>query len=481
MRLGKTALIHFGSNVVVSATGFVATFAIAYLLGPAGLGEYAIATALGFFWLAIPAGAIGAAIRKRVSEGSDRAAFATTGLLLNGLVGLLLAVTVFLVGAALPTIVDPSGNEFVRVLSTYNIPIAVLVLGSYGYRSMTAVLQGHKRVGTSGIMNAGERILRTLAQVAALVAGFGVTALVVGHAATLVLTAVVGLSILGIRVSVPDRRHVESLMAYARYAWMGALQSRTFGWMDTIVLSFFVSATFVGIYEAAWGVASLLAAISSSIQRTLFPEMSDLSTDADFDRVKHYLDEGLVFSGVFVIPGFFGAALLGDRILAFYSPEFTRGATVLVVLVLAYGFDVYASQILNVINAIDHPDVAYRVNGSFIVSNLVLNVVLVGAIGWVGAALATAASSMLRLGLGYRGLSTLIGQPRIPTRELVLQIASATVMVGVVAAIRPLAFSGRVGTIQLVAVGATLYVLLLIALSGRVRGKVRTLLSGIPS
>jgi len=476
MRLGKTTLIHFGSNVVVSATGFVATFAIAYLLGPAGLGEYAVATALGFFWLAIPAGAVGTAIRKRVSEGEEPAAYLTTGLTINIAVGAVLAAAVYVAGWTLPILLDPTSNEFLQVITAHKVPIAVLVFGTYSYRTATAGLQGQKRVGTSGILKATERIGRTLAQVAVLAVGYGVTALILGHALTLVLAGILGFLVIGVRPRVPTRDHVESIAGYARYAWMGALRSQTFSWMDTIVLSLFVGASLIGIYEAAWGIASLLAAISGSIQRTLFPEVSDLSTDAAYDQVKHYLDEGLVFAGIFVIPGLFGAATIGERVLSFYSPEFSQGAGILVLLVFAYGFEVYGSQFIGVINAIDHPDVAYRVNGWFIVTNLALNVVLVWAVGWYGAAVATALSSILRLGLGYRALSSLIGRPSVPFREIGEEIAASLAMAAVVLWARPLAFDTRLGTLQLVGLGALIYVVVLLAISGRVREKTRSLL-----
>ncbi|MFB6308142.1 MAG: polysaccharide biosynthesis protein, partial [Haloarculaceae archaeon] len=61
MRLGKTATIHFVSQAAVSVAGFVATFAIAVLLGADGLGRYSVAVAIGFFWLAIPTNAVGLA------------------------------------------------------------------------------------------------------------------------------------------------------------------------------------------------------------------------------------------------------------------------------------------------------------------------------------------------------------------------------------------------------------------------------------
>lgn len=476
MRPGKTTLVHFTSTAVTSVAGFVATFAIATLFGPAGLGSYAIATALGYYWLGIPATAVSDAIRKRVSEGTGGTAFFTTGIALNWAIGLGLAATVYAVGAILPSVIDPATNELAYVLSAFNGPVAVLVLATYTYRPISGGLQGQKRVGIAGVLEAAERVVRTLVQVAVLLAGYGVSALVLGHAATLVLAAAGGFLLLGVSATRPTRRHLESIAGFARYAWMSALRSRTFSWMDTIVLSLFVGAALIGIYEAAWGIASLLAVVSASIQHTLFPEISDLGTDAAYDRVKHFLDEGLVFAGVFVIPGLFGAVAIGERVLAFYSPEFSRGAGVLVLLVFAYWFDVYASQFVSAINAIDHPDVAYRVNGLFIVVNLALNVVLVWTLGWYGAAIATGLSSMVRLVLGYRGLSSLIGRPKVPFREIGLEVLAAAGMAVVVLGMRPMALEGRIGTLQLVGLGALVYGAILVSISGRIRQKVLSLL-----
>ena len=49
MRLGKTAASHFISQVVVTLSGFVATWLIAFVLGASGLGRYSVVVSLGFF------------------------------------------------------------------------------------------------------------------------------------------------------------------------------------------------------------------------------------------------------------------------------------------------------------------------------------------------------------------------------------------------------------------------------------------------
>jgi O-antigen/teichoic acid export membrane protein len=49
--------------------------------------------------------------------------------------------------------------------------------------------------------------------------------------------------------------------------------------MDTLVLAIFVSNSLIAVYEVAWNLASLFAIFGSSISRTLFPEISKLSSE----------------------------------------------------------------------------------------------------------------------------------------------------------------------------------------------------------
>jgi O-antigen/teichoic acid export membrane protein len=465
MRLGRTTLVHFASQVGVSVAGFVATFAIARLLGAGGLGTYALAVAL-VFWLNVPASAVSTAINKRVSEGVERGSFLSAGFALNAAVGGALAVAV----VALSDRVDAYVGAPVSAL------LAALVLGNVAFRSVTGALNGQKKVAHTGVLRAVERVGRTGAQVAFILLGYGVAGLLVGHAASLAVAAVLGVLLFEVRPSLPTAEHARSIVAYARYSWLGTLKTRAFGWMDTIVLGFFVPSALIGVYEVSWTLASTLALVSTSVQKTLFPELSELGVDEDYDRVHHYLEEGLVFTGVFAIPGFFGALVLGPRVLKIYSPEFTQGATILLVLVAARTLASYGRQFLSAINAIDHPDVAFRINLAFVVANLALNIALVWQFGWYGAAAATALSATISLALGYRALGSLIGTPRVPTGEILRQVGAGAAMAVAVLAAAQVAPRHHYATLALVALGAGVYVTVLVAVSARVRQKAWALL-----
>lgn len=475
MRLGRTTVIHFSAQTAVTVAGFVGTFAIAYLLGAGELGRYAVAVALGYFWLSIPAEAVTSAITKRMSEGDSPGEFLAAGFALNGLLGIGLGGLIYGLGAAFAAFLRPT-NVFVRILSQFNAEIAVLLVGGVAFKSVLAGLVGQKKVAHQGVVKAVERVVRTTLQVVLMLLGYSVTGLILGHAFSLVITGGGGLLLYAVRPAMPGRSHFRRLLAFARYSWLGSLKSRTFGWMDVIVLSFFVNSSLIGIYEAAWGLASMLGMVNASIRDTLFPELSELSTDGNVERIQHFLNEGLVFSGTFVIPGLFGASVIGQRVLRIYGPDFGQGALVLVILVLAYVVEVYGSQFVSVINAIDRPDVAFRTNQLFIVANLILNVVLVWQFGWHGAAVATACSIALWTTVGYWSLTHHLGRPTMPSREIAQEVVASVIMAGVILVAEPFAPRNRFGTVVLVFFGAGIYVVVLLAISNRIRQKIRSLL-----
>lgn len=471
MKLGRTTFIHFTTLVVVSAAGFLSRFAIGFFLGEEVLGQYSIAIGIGFYWFVIPGTAIAQAMTKRVSEGEEKGAFLTAGFGINAITAVIIGAGILAAGTLLKIFFPDSSVPFVSVLSESKELVAGLAVTAILFRTAKGGLNGQKQVALSGIVNAVERVLRTGSQLAFILAGLGLVGLLAGHAASLLLAALLAVYLFDIRFQQPTTRHAREILRFGQYGWASTLQGRVFGWMDVLVLSFFVTDGLIGIYEAAWGFGSLLAILSTSISTTLFPEISDLATDKQFAEIRHYLGEGIVFAGLFVIPGLFGAVVIGERLLEIYRPSFGKGAPILVILIFAYVGDVYATQFVNTLNAIDRPDVTYHVNILFILSNLVLNVILIWQFGWFGAAVATAFSTWLRATLSYVELERYVGRPDVPFSAIRWEVAASAVMAFLVWNLNQFAPGTRVYTFLLVMVGATVYTALMVILSPLVRQK----------
>ncbi|WP_164471568.1 oligosaccharide flippase family protein [Halosimplex salinum] len=475
-RIGKTAVIHFLTQIGTTVAGFVATWYINWRLGPGVFGSYSTALAL-LFWLNIPASALGDSMTKRISEGDRPGAFVSTGFLLN--IGIHLAIVAVIVAFR--------GQVNVFVGTDVALLLASLVGGRGVFDATLYALRGNKQVDTAGFVKTGEQVVRSAVQIGALFfLGVGVAGLVAGYSVAVAISTVAGLFVLKTRYERPSMEQVRSLFAFARFAWLGTIKNKAFAWSDVMMMRALslsivglasVSKVQIGIYTVSWTVASVLALFSISINKTLFPEISELGVKDDYDQIHHLLNEGIAFTGVLLVPGLLGAVTVGETLLTIFGPEYARGGTILVVLIAARLFAAYGDYLNNAINAVNRPDVAFKVNFVYVVANLSLNAVLITLFGWYGAAAATALSALGSVAVAGYALSTIIGSIDVPYGEIARQLAASALMFAVVFGLDSVLPQTLLTAIVIVAVGAALYITSLTAISSRVRTKLFSVLA----
>ena len=417
MRLGQTSIIFFVAKIVGSAIGFLGTIYFARVLGEEILGHYALVLSI-VMWLSV-VGRIGftGAITKRISEGSDQEEYATAG-----------AITIIAIGIVVSiTVVSFQGyvNVYVgRQVALFTAAIILVVLSSH---YIHAALKGYHLVHVSAILSTAKMSVRSLIQISLVMIGFRLTGLLIGYVASAAVFTLIGLAVLRFRPAKPRKEHFNSLFDFAKFSWLGNMRGKTFDQVDIIVLGFFVQAGLIGVYSVAWSLSKFLDIFSSAISTTLFPEMSEIAAQNDPESVSGLAEDALTFAGLIAIPGFVGGTLLADRIMRIYGEAFVVGETVLPILIAAFLVYTYTRQLLNTLNAIDRPDLTFRANGAFIVSNIGLNTLLIWQFGWVGAAVATALSAVIGLCFAYVYLRQLVPF-KIPVTEIAQQWAAAIVM-----------------------------------------------------
>lgn len=461
MRPANTTLVTLASEIVRSVVGFFVTLYLARALGASVLGTFFVVIAA-IAWIRLPINAIGSALTKRVSEGTSPGSYLGAGALLYSVL------TVAIGGAVLLArdVVDAYVGAPVSVL------MVVLLVANCTFSYVTCALDGQKRVASSSLLKAGENVAEGGAQIALVLIGYELVALIAGQFAALLIGTVAGLLLFRFRPSIPGRTEIARLVQYARYSWLGAASSRTFGWMDTIVLSLFVGSGLIGVYEISWRLASALVLLNNAIQRTIFPEISELAVDGNESKVRFLLDEAIFYGGLTAIPGLFGAAVLGERVLRIYGGEFTAGATVLLILVFARLVEGYGKLLLTVVNGLDRPDIAFRINGAFVASNLGLNLSLVYLFGWHGAAVATAISASVTAVLSLYAVRQLVGDLQLPVVGVGKQVlASAVMAIGLHLLRAVVPITNMYYTVGYVLLGVVAYGLVLVFISQRVRTK----------
>jgi len=469
MRIGQTTAVVFGSKIVTAVLGFAATIYFARILGAEVLGYYAAILAVAS-WLKLPANiGVSQSVTKRVSEGNERSQFFTAGIISVFTLGTIAAVGAWIFRQYL--------NAYFGIEATLFV---IIIVFTYLYLSIvTSTLSGEQLVHISEILNTTKVGLRSVLQITLVFAGFGLAGMIAGYITAAFVVATIGLMLISSSFVRPQYRHFKSLFDFAKYAWLGNMRSRSFNNVDIIILTAMVNPALVGIYSVAWGIANLLNTFGAAIRSTVFPEISRANEAADKLFISNVTNDAIAYSGLIAIPGFFGGILVGERLLTLYGNEFRQGALVLALLILTVVIYEYYKQMVNVLNAVDRPDIAFRVNAVFICSNAILNIGLIYAIGWTGAAIATVTAATIGLLLAYHFVTDFVPL-ELPLGELSRQTAAAVVMSGAVIALEHLLTN--VGTIAhnllillvLVLSGAIVYFISLVILSKQFRTIVST-------
>ncbi|PSP86458.1 transporter [Halobacteriales archaeon QS_4_66_20] len=474
MKIGQTSLVVFISKLVGSALGFVATIYFARVLGAEVIGIYSVIIAL-VAWLGL-AGRLGVskAIKKRVSEGKSEGEYLAAGTVLLVSSSIILSVLIVLLR-------DPV-ERYVGAFNQYSsisvVWFLVLLLMAYlSFSLVTSALIGQRSVHIAGPLRPTRIAVQSVVQVILVFIGFGLVGMLLGYALGTILITLLGIVFVSGQLRKPASHHFRSLLAYAKFSWLGGLKSRAFNDVDILVLGALVPQNLVGIYAVAWSLTKFLDLFGVAVSQTMFPEISNVSAQESVESAAGLIEDSLTYGGFIVIPGVIGGTLLSDRLLRIYSAEFIQGTEVFWLLLLSILFYTYLQQQLNALNAVDRPDAAFRVNIIFVASNVVLNIILIWQIGWVGAAVASVTASGLGLVLSY----TLLAQTlplSIPFDEIGRQWISALLMGGIVWGFENLIESA--GLIQhnfatvclLVGVGSFVYFVFLLAISTKFRATV---------
>lgn len=474
MKIGQTSIVVFLSQLFASALGFLATLYFARKLGAEVIGLFALVmTIVGWLSLMGYLG-IGDAMKKRISEGEEKGEFLSAALIWLLATTLTASIGILLFGPVFETYVGEF-EEYISISVVWFI-LAGLYVHLF-FNSIFRILSAQRMVHIRGMLEPVSVGGKSLFQMVLVILGWGLLGMLVGWILGGILVGIMGLYWVHIRPARPGKRHFQSLFHYAKFSWLSGLKSRSFNQVDILLLGVFVPSSLVGVYSVAWSIARFLDLFGRSISGTLFPEISYKSSQEDKQAVSGMVEDALAYTGLVAIPGLVGGLLLGDRLLRLYGDEFTQGTAVLGLLILSTLIYSYQTQLLNTINAIDRPDIAFRINVAFIGLNATLNLGLISQFGIEGAAVATAVSALVGLGISYYALKGLI-EFQMPIREPLRQIVAALVMGSLLWVI--LSAVNTTGALKhnaiivvgLVGVGATVYFLVLIMISPSFRSTV---------
>jgi len=466
INLGLESLKGLIAKVVQAILGFAGTILFARILGPTSFGGF-------YFLLAIvglttrPIGGFGNAARKRFSEyGAPHAE------ILGGVLAFDLALV------SVVTLVAVLFSD--AVVGQTNVENAVLVFLLL-FVAIGLFLSLQKFLGAAGypafqVWNDTLRSLLTLPlQLGFVLAGAGAAGMGYGLAGATLLTIPVALLALGVRPALPSSSTLRSIWAYARYSIPTALLGTAYGRFDVLVLGTFLTTAAVGHYEVAYKLTVPATFVTTALAGALMPKISNLhSRGAD---VTQDITNAIAYNSVFAIPLFFGAAVLSrELVVTVYGGQYAQAGDFLVGLALYQVFATQTAIYQRTISGLDRPDLEFRIDGATLAFNVVVGIALLFGVGAIGVVVATVLAEFFRLLLSVWAATALApGIERLP-RPLLEQVGSGTLMFAVVAlAHRLVEVRSWPDLAVLVGLGAAIYGLTLLAVSGHFRNTIRSI------
>lgn len=453
MDIARSTLYVYVANLGAAMASAAGLVYFSRALGASRIGIFFLFQAL-LQLLVIPADfGLRGAVEKRISEGRHAAGVLGTAI---GLKTVLLGCVVFCIGV----FEEPVNTYLGAPLST---PLAVgLVLQEAG-KLLIRVLKGELRVAETAILKFARRIVGLGTGVVFVAFGLGVRGVVYGFLIGLATIVILGAWKVTTSVGRPSVPMAKSLLQYSRYNFITSVNGFVFNWVDITLIGLFLTQAHVGAYEVSWRVMALVLLLSKTLAQSMFPQISEWSNDGTTDRIERLLGTALTPSLFLILPAFFGTALFGKEILQLvFGQEFGLGATAFVLLMgyaVVRGFGVIYGRALDAMDHVNHSATASVVS---MLTNVVLNVVLISSFGLAGAAAATVLAALVDVSLKRRYLARYLSV-EVPTVELAWCLVASVAMTGCLFAVRSVLGVGTLPKlVTVIALGVVVYGILVL-------------------
>lgn len=424
MNLVKSALQLIASRAFKSVLGFLAVVIFSRELGASALGiYYPFLALLGI--LSIPANfGINGATEKRISEGKNKSEYLGTALAVKVPLALAICILIY------------AGRDYVNLYLGADLALLLaftLFLDQIGGLSLP-VLRGELRVGVTSVIE----ILRPLGWLVVGLAlhtvGYGVTGLVYGYLIGTLAILLIGWWKVSIEIGRPTYKQAQSLLNFGKYSLILVLGGYIFSWIDVSILTLFsisnpsITRAEIGAYENAWRLSLIVIMASRAISTTIFPQFSQWDSQDATNQIEKVIPKAALPSILIVIPSFIGISIISkDLLRILFGQEFTVAWLALIILSGGMILQSIHGIIAKPLQALNRPDLSAYATVISILTNIILNIILIWKYGIEGAAIATSISFSVNTLLHIRYLRGFLNI-KLPLREAVWSLVASVVM-----------------------------------------------------
>lgn len=166
-------------------------------------------------------------------------------------------------------------------------------------------------------------------------------------------------------------------------------------WTDTFMLGLYMETADVGVYRILMKVLSVSAFMLFGVNSIIMPKFAEMHARGDAEGVRRLVQVSARLALGLSAPILLVLLVFPEALLGIFGDEFRPGAAALVVLAVGQCFNIACGSTGPLLNMTGHQQVLQYIMSAVAVLNIVLNVVLIQAYGLLGAAIATATSTIV--------------------------------------------------------------------------------------
>ena len=199
-----------------------------------------------------------------------------------------------------------------------------------------------------------------------------------------------------------DKKLFSNLTSFALPTLFTQIGSLVIGYIDTILITFFLSLEIVGVYNTVLPTVLIVGYASVAITTVLFPLVSELWAKKEELRLKNAIPSIYTYATLITLPFVLSMLVYPGLILSIlFGSKYVSGALAMRILAIGVVFIGLAGINFSVLSGIGKPKEVTRITLIAAVLNAVLNILIIPILGMEGAALTTTLSYLFMLVCSY--------------------------------------------------------------------------------
>jgi len=202
--------------------------------------------------------------------------------------------------------------------------------------------------------------------------------------------------------------------------------------LHIIMLSAIKGDTIVGWFNAAYKIESVMLFIPQAFIAAIYPVMAKFH-ESDQHFLIFSFDKSLKYLTIIAIPIGVGTTILAERfILMIFGIEYLNSVVALQILVWASVFVFMSIPFANLLNCLNRQSIVLKITGICLVSNVILNLILIPRYGLIGASISFVLTEFVSLCLSFFCIFR-VGCfiPNYSFLNIIIKVLIASILMGV--------------------------------------------------